>query len=411
MRNLYVACILAMFLFGNSARAENFEIPPECLETPGTLLCRVIDDLVTNTEEYLRRVSETESLNPYATTPFYMMPRLAAASGNLARANEIIQDYHQRYLPRPVTDSVFDFDPVREVVRYSVNIASDPLPSMDPADIPDPVQLEDQGAAEWMRIATARALAATGETDKARAAFMMIAEAMPYHGANLFVPWATAGFADDALASVTGLRLVPQARAKLNIAEGLAQRGDVEGVASILSELPGGMPILGQAALAEAYRRSGDPETALAILDDTARSIETAHVGVRDHEAYRRIAIGYALLGDIEMTEYMMLRVIHDPSWAQYHWEMVAPFIACHDFNLAMELSGAADTGSVAMTELLISATRAGHGEETYGFAKGQESLIDRTLYIMAVTIGVIQSDTVPPDAVPCSTFSIASVY
>ena len=37
-------------------------MPPECLETPGTLMCRVLGDLIASTDEYLQKVSEAENL-------------------------------------------------------------------------------------------------------------------------------------------------------------------------------------------------------------------------------------------------------------------------------------------------------------------------------------------------------------
>ncbi|MEM7123745.1 MAG: hypothetical protein AAF563_20885 [Pseudomonadota bacterium] len=403
--------MIAILTLSSPTKASFADPLPECLDVPTTLLCRVSNDLAITTEEFLEKVSEATTLRPYALKPFYLTPRYFAASGDLARAIEIVQDYRDQYPTQTVSSSVFDVDPVKEVRLYSINIATDPLPILDSINVPQAIQLAEQDADEWARIAAARSLATSDAIDQAREAFIMASDISQYPNMSLLVPWAASGFADDALRYAAELSPIAESWSKLYLAEGLAMRGDIEGTRALVTELLGDMPMLGQPAIAEAYRRAGQPETALALLDETARAIETMSPGLREASFYRRIAIGYALLNDVEMTRYMMLRATYGTSFDRFSWQKVAPFIACHDLTIAIDLSGGSDALPRDVTELLIVASRSGLAEDAYLIAKSQENLVDRTLYLMAVTIGIIQAENVPPSDTPCSTLSIASVY
>jgi hypothetical protein len=173
------------------------------------------------------------------------------------------------------------------------------------------------------------------------------------------------------------------------------------------------MPILGKAAIAEAYRQSGDPQTALSLLDQTAHDIEVAPAGLRSWRVLRRLAIGYALLGDLEMAEYMMIQTVHDPSMLDNNWRAVAPAVACHDVGLALDLiadrvraNSEPYRNPEATVEVLIAAAASGHGATAYSFAAAEENLTERLLYLLAVRIGLLRAAEVPPDAIPCSTLN-----
>ena len=227
-------------------------------------------------------------------------------------------------------------------------------------------------------------------------------------GPYYFTPWAAAGFADDALQYAATLEQGAEAWAMVYIADGLAMRGDIDATKRVIKGMPGDFPMLGQIALAEAYRQAGDSTTALTLLDEAAYEFEFLTVGLRDWKAQRRLAIGYALLGDLEAAEYAMARAAYAEDMFDYYWRAVAPVVACYDFHKALGLitDRSGYRNQEATVEILVAAAASGHGEAAYEFAKEEDRLIRRLSYLGAVAIGLRHAEDAAPDAIPCATLN-----
>ena len=306
----------------------------------------------------------------------------------------------------------------------SIVVVRDPVAQTDPGSLPSVEELDVDAVGDWALIMLASALAANGEHAKANTVFRMAADHVAESGFELgwdyvpvsrslgpyyFTPWATAGLEQEALDYIATFSAASRAWAMVYIADGLAMRGDVEAIRRLIEDMPGEFPVLGKLSLAEAYRRTGDDDTALKLLDEAAHALEFVSPGLRDWKSQRRLAIGYALLGEQESAAYALHRLGNAPSFSDYHWRFVVPAIACHNVHEALgfitDKQGYRDLP--ATVEILISAAVSGQGEAAYRIAKDENHLVRRLTYLMAVLVGLRQAEDVPTSAIPCSTVSI----
>lgn len=407
MYQFFAGVAAAAFLICSSANAGFDGLPPVCARLHTPLVCDVLVDIAHDVETFERAVDDG-MLSVYdAEDALRLFVRFELAEGDLSRAIEMSD----------------------KIGSPTITVVADPLPNMNPDDLPDPQSIDVDQVGDWALIMTARALAANGQTENAGTAFQMAADrvtdgslyggwsdarVLRSIGAYYFTPWAAAGFADDALQYADSLEPAAQAWAMLFIADGLAMRGDVGATKAVVESMSGQFTVLGQMSLAEAYRQAGKPATGLTVLDGAAHEFEFLMVGLRDRKAQRRLAMAYALLGDLETAEYVMARAAYAPNMASSGWRDIAPAIACHDIDLALELIarryGASDStpyrNPEAVVEILVSAAASDQGDMAYAFAKQEDNLLKRLSFLTAVVVGLRQAEDVLSDAIPCATLN-----
>jgi hypothetical protein len=205
---------------------------------------------------------------------------------------------------------------------------------------------------------------------------------------------------------------VSAAWARFGIAEGLAYRGDIEGVTAQIALLPGDMPIVGKVILAEAFRRSGDSATARQLLDEVRIELPELSSGLRNNTIIERLAAGFAILGDLEAVTEILGEFDSVGFHRDTAWYRVAPLLACHGLTQALEAvgqSGSAENDKAHLpwlvADVLVAAAASGHADEAYAFASTADSR-ERATWLLAVLIGLGQEQLVTGDPAPCPTLS-----
>lgn len=277
-----------------------------------------------------------------------------------------------------------------------------------------------EGLETWEQIVLARALSASGHKKLSRELFQRLGQAVQespristrWPERVVFANWASASFEQDAIAFLPELSPVSAAWARFGIAEGLAYRGDIEGVTAQIALLPGDMPIVGKVILAEAFRRSGDSATARQLLDEVRIELPELSSGLRNNTIIERLAAGFAILGDLEAVTEILGEFDSVGFHRDTAWYRVAPLLACHGLTQALEAvgqSGSAENDKAHLpwlvADVLVAAAASGHADEAYAFASTADSR-ERATWLLAVLIGLGQEQLVTGDPAPCPTLS-----
>ncbi len=409
---LSIACIVP------TTADEAYDCPDEAPEE----VCEALELFESTFALYADALDAAETIYPYALTPLDLSPRLAAANGQLATAVLAVIDMYGQ--ERPEAQFGYGFgSPFTELSQTTWDIVGDPLPpaQLGNLDALDGIDLEQAGT--WALLAAARAQAAGGFHERARALFLLAADqghgplrfgaiTPPEVNNIVFMIWAASGFVDDALAYTHDWNVAPAGYAALAIAEGLALGGDVAATRGLVATLPGDLPLLGAPAIAEALRRSGNPEAAHETLDSALATIDAQRPALFDYSARKRFIMGYALLGDMETMRNVAGWRGEEGQNRLLFWRLIAPLVACHDLAAAIDLLdehsilGTRPTAAWDLVDTLVAASAAGQGKAALDIAKGRESLVDRTLLLTAVVIGLRQAQDIPDDALACTFLS-----
>jgi hypothetical protein len=269
-------------------------------------------------------------------------------------------------------------------------------------------------AGHWSPLVVARAYASAGEE---HLTLELLRRAASQGAPGAFRIMGELGFIDEALgiADASEPDLIDYMR--FDLAEGVAMTGNVAMVEEVIAKLDWALSPLGHLALAEAYRQAGNSEAARQMLDNMPETLDGLPGSGWHSIILMRKARGYAVLGDIETTMAIMEEVTNHGEQPN-HWTSITPFIACYDFELALELLRKSELRfaygdntplmDAELIEVLVAASASGHGEAAYAYVGNNPNLLDRTIGLMAITIGLLQDFHTPDDTVPCSTLPLA---
>ena len=164
--------------------------------------------------------------------------------------------------------------------------------------------------------------------------------------------------------------------------------------------------------LAEAYRRNGNTDKAHSLLIEAQDTLSTLPGRMHSNVILERLAIGFAILGDADAAREVLGEFGAIAFERQRAWYRVAPLLACHgllDALEAVDQSGATTPGypgkSAMITNVLIAAAASGQADEAYTFASGTDSY-DRSIWLVAVLIGLIQAEQPADSTTPCPTLN-----
>ncbi len=351
-----------------------------------------------------------------AFAPFFLMPRYQAAIGQPGFAFQSITEWLEA-----TAGNEFELwdNPTGGLHLTASQIAADPLPAGEDVEPADALAIANPDIRGDALIETARLLARAGETARAGAMFaraidiaLKTADSEMWHRdrhlQTLFAMWAKTGPAINAMEAAGELSGVDSAFARLSIVEGLALTGDANATANAARALPGWLPLMGEIAVAEAYRRQGHNAEAKTTLDGVVQALVDEDGPARRAETYRRLAQGYALLGETITAERLMMA---DVAQRQLHeglmWTDIAPMIACHDLLMALRLVTEAGAGSAAVVDVLIAASASGGGRAAYQFALDQPDVLNRALYLLATAIGLRHGTLADDPGLPCATVTV----
>ena len=385
------------------------------------LACRVWLDFNANLAIYQEELATGGNVSSNAFAAFFMMPRFQAAVGQPGAAFQSITEW----LRAAANDEYALWgNPTDGLYQSSSSLATDLLSVDGPADMPDAMAIDDPAVRTDALIVAGRLFAEAGEDQRSRAMFALAWDIVRqkldgdmWRRAQqlrpLFAMWASADFVEQANAAAAALDPVDSGLARLAMAEGLAAAGEIEATAAIADDLPGWLPVLGKMALAESYRRQGQDSRAHDILDEAAGELDAGVGAARTSMAYLRLAQGYAMLGDITTASSAMLRDIGSSRLLDNLARPdVAPIVACHDMNLALQLISDVADGQPEpqdVVAILIAASGSGSGQAAYDLATAQQDAFTRSLYLLAVAIGLKHRDLSPFPAIPCTAVSLAA--
>ncbi|MGY8995870.1 MAG: hypothetical protein ACKVH7_05450 [Alphaproteobacteria bacterium] len=402
----------ASTLAPSEALAQTPQDPLSCDDVSVSLICNVLADMMRELEAYSEALARITPSGTHQFDPLFLSERLMAANGQLSRAILSSEDFHD-HLNYEV--SKLGLSSLAYLSEVEWDIVTDPQPRADPEEIEELLNFDYENLSSSMQIAVAKALVGTEHDQTATMLYERAAEfrigIRARHTDPIYTVWAASGQVAAALDHANELTGTHNAFALLGIVEGVALSGDVAQVAALVEALPGDLPVLGELALAEAYRRSGDDSTARGILDAAQESIALKPAGIRGRRADVRLAQGYALLGDLE-TAIALVGPYTERSMSTYFWGSIAPHIACHDLDRAIGLiaekrfDGASHYNQSSIVDVLVAGAASGHIEIAHAFAMQEEGLLKRTLYLVAVVTGIHQYLAVPMDAAPCWTLS-----
>lgn len=412
--SLAVIAGFCLALVGSDAVASDPLDHADCDSEPTELVCRVLVELEHEFEIYSQGLIEAEWLWPLDWEPLFLGQRILVGSGQVVRAFESSADYHARPgLETPSHALLGTFSPAEVLSRIELVSSYDPVPRVSDDEIDALFAREFGGNQAWAKLMTARILAANGLSERANTLFASLDTGRYTTRAPIASPlhvlWASAGEADAAIAGASALFPVTRGFVELSIAEGLALRGDIDGVQTLINGLPGDLPVLGILPLAEAYRRTGDSQRAKELLDKAGDALSELNAGLRGRGSDIRLAQGYAILGESEAAISTLAPYMNEYD-RSYVSDYIAPLIACHDLERALSLiarerfDGTIDYLASQVAELLISAAASGNGEQAFSFAQQEESLVDRTHFLMAVVIGLAQKFNLPDGSPACAT-------
>ncbi|MEM7123744.1 MAG: hypothetical protein AAF563_20880 [Pseudomonadota bacterium] len=383
------------------------------------LACRVWIDFNESLLAYQDELAAGGNLTPDAFAPFFLMPRFQSAVGQPDAAFQSIADW----LGETEGDAYALWgNPTEGLYRSSSWLSTDPLHADETAVLPDVLAINDLEVRADALIVTARMLAANGDEERARAMFALAWDIVhnDMEGdlwertrqlGSLFAMWAAAGFGDDAEEAAARLSETDAAFARLAMVEGAAATGDHTMTMALAERLPGWLPLLGQISLAEAYRRQGDEAQARATLDAAADAMENGDGAARNPAAHLRLAQGYAMLGDMAAARAALESYDAGP-----HLEGglarpdIAPLVACHDMGQALRLISEDANGRpdpMDVVNILVAASASGAGDEAYAVAAAQQHAFTRSLYLLAISIGLKHRELSAFRGTPCSTVSI----
>lgn len=411
---------LAMMAAANAALAQ--DAPPECQRDETSLACAVALETIRSLSAWSAALDRTDPTWSVGYEPSTLFPRLAAAEGEL----DIAVAHVIRLLPEAYPEYVWSFT-MGDLRATAWAITRDPLPAeagINAATIDD---ADLARAGFWAQVTAARALAAVGKDEAARALFRAAAEdrfADPgtdprrFHNIaySILSLWAASGYPDDALAFASEERWhIWDEYGRLAVADGLAATGNVAATRAVIDTLGPPWSILGKFSIAEAERRSGNPETARALVDAVWTELqETKGWFANQHRL--RAAVIYALLGDLDAMHEALGTLGTRPHAYLTVWPKLTPYIACHDLQAAIDLLIPTEDGIPAklrwprawdLVDPLIAAAASGQGEAAYAVARHAPRPDDGTLFLMATLIGLRQAQDLPSDAPPCSTLML----
>ena len=383
------------------------------------LACRVWIDFNESLLAYQDELAAGGNLTPDAFAPFFLMPRFQSAVGQPDAAFQSIADW----LVETEGDAYALWgNPTEGLYRSSSWLSTDPLRAGEMAALPDALAISDLEIRADALIVTARILAANGDEERARAMFTLAWDIVhnDMEGdlwertrqlGSLFAMWAAAGYGDDAEEAAAQLAETEAAFARLAMVEGVAATGDDAKTATLAERLPGWLPLLGQISLAEAYRRNGDREQARATLDAAAEALESGEGAARNPAAHLRLAQGYAMLGDTAAARTVLDSYDAGPHLAGgLARPDIAPLVACHDMGQALRLISEDANGRpdpMDVVDILVAASASGAGDDAYAVAAAQQHAFTRSLYLLAVSIGLKHGALSAFPDTPCSTVSI----
>lgn len=383
------------------------------------LACRVWIDFNESLIAYQDELSAGGNLMPDAFAPFFLMPRFQSAVGQPDAAFQSIADW----LRETESDAYALWgNPTDGLYRSSSWLSTDPLRAGETATLPDALAINDLEIRTDALIVTARILAGNGDDESARAMFALAWDIVhdDMEGdlwertrqlGSLFAMWAVAGYSDDAEEAAARLSETDAAFARLAMVEGAAATGDHAMTASLAERLPGWLPLLGQISLAEAFRRQGDDGRARATLDAAAEALASGGGAANNPAAHLRLAQGYAMLGDIAAARAALESYDAGPHLdGGLARPDIAPLVACHDMDLALRMISEDANGRpdpMDVVNILVAASASGAGDEAYAVAVAQPQAFTRSLYMLAVSIGLKHGDLSAFPGIPCSTVSI----
>ena len=427
MRVTWKAALYALLMTSPIAASAADDAPQECLRDETTFACAVAKQTWQSLAVFLDAIEASDDAKAAYSPPLMFYPRLVAAEGwpekAISAAIPFLPDD-----PTILANWRFSgmFGDLRRTLRATAN---DPLPPLSAETLESLNDADLERAGPWAMVLAARAWAAAGDETRARATFLAAAQASLDMASSvpgrlgkidemIFVQWAAAGFSDDALAFVAEWSEVDAAYAALSVAEGVALTGDIEATRSMVRSLRGVLPLLGGLVVAEAERRAGDPDASHATLDATVAALEEQRSSWLLSKSRVRLAQAYAALGDFEaMREAAGWSGREGFAYYDY-WPDIAPFVACHDLNLALELLvpperttqfDFAEPEPWHAADVLLSAAASGQGEAAYAVARDTPNPGNRTLLMMAVLTGLAMQDARAPHAPGC-TFPLASL-
>jgi hypothetical protein len=335
------------------------------------------------------------------------MPRYQAAVGQPGAAFVAITDWLEA-----TASNEYELwgNPSEGLYVTAAELAADPLPAGSDIEAPDALAIVDPEIRLDAMIVAARLLAASGETSRADALFRRAAGDMgdAVDRTRVFAMWAAAGFALPAAEAAAGLEPESGTRARLAIAEGLAFTGNVAATEAAVANLQDWLAARGDMALAEAYRRAGQADRARASLDRAGAALQAD--GKAAPEAWRRLAQGYALLGETQAARQAMLIDANGRDLREgLAWRDIAPMVACHDLPFALGLldQGGGERDPTAVVDVLVAAAASGDGQNAHIFASGQTDSFKRVLYLLATVIGLRHAKLADDPALPCATVSV----
>ncbi len=383
------------------------------------LACRVWIDFNESLLAYQDELAAGGNLTSEAFAPFFLMPRFQSAVGQPDAAFQSIAGW----LQETEGDAYALWgNPTDGLYRSSSWLSTDPLSADDTAALPDALAISDLEIRTDALIVSARMLAQTGDDERARAMFALAWDIVhnDMEGdmwertrqlGSLFAMWAAAGYSDDAEVAAASLTETDAAFARLAMVEGIAAAGDHDMTATLADDLPGWLPLLGRISLADAYRRQGDEARARAILRAAAEALENGDGAAGNPAAHLRLAQGYAMLGDTAAARAALESYDAGPHLdGGLARPDIAPLIACHDVGLALRLISDDANGRpdpMDVVNILVAASASGDGADAYTIATAQQHAFTRSLYLLAVSIGLKHEALSRFPGVPCSTVSI----
>lgn len=383
------------------------------------LACRVWIDFNESLRDYQDELAAGGNLTPDAFAPFFLMPRFQSAVGQSDAAFQSIAGW----LQETEGDAYALWgNPTDGLYRSSSWLSTDPLSNDETAALPDALSIDDLEIRTDALIVTARILAANGDDERARAMFALAWDIVhnDMEGdmwertrqlGSLFAMWAAAGYSDDAGEAAASLSETDAAFARLAMVEGVAATGDHAMTATLAERLPGWLPLLGQISLAEAYRRQGDEIQARATLDEAAAALESGKGAAGNPAVHLRLAQGYAMLGDTAAAGATLESYDAGPHLdGGLARPDIAPLVGCHDLGQALRLISEDANGRpdpMDVVNVLVAASASGAGADAYTLANAQQHAFTRSLYLLAVSIGLKHAALSAFPDTPCSTISI----
>ena len=377
-----------------------------------------VDAAMAEYEQVLVTEAPTSDL---AFAPFFLMPRYQSAIGQPGFAFLAITEWLGA-----TAGNEYELwgNPTGGLHLTSSQLVTDPLPADDETEPPDALAIKDVEIGGDALIVAARLLTRSGEKARAGALFARAldiaretTEGSMWQRAryleSLFAMWAASGLGVNAAEAARDLDTADGALARLAIAEGLALTGDVTATTDAAGNLSGSLPLMGELTIAEAWRRHGETEQARATLDHAAQALDTGSSATRMPETYRRLAQGYALVGETALAQRLMLASVTERRLRDgLAWTDITPMIACHDLDMALGLvaegaGGSGQSDPMAVVDVLIAAAASGAGKAAYTFAMNQPELVNRTLYLLATAIGLRHGKLAADPALPCATVTV----